>query len=132
MTLPTEGFLIQRLLRNASYGAYDKNAMIAAEYYLDLGMYVVFLHEYYNLPDLLVDYEYTSKQISDELARRSEDKQLPSKIVIISLHESSEVGFKAVSEGYKEAKRKGQVHFPVEFWFRSESGMEIRVLEEEE
>ena len=106
--------------------------MIAAEYYLDLGMYVVFLHEYYNLPDLLVDYEYTSKQISDELARRSEDKQLPSKIVIISLHESSEVGFKAVSEGYKEAKRKGQVHFPVEFWFRSESGMEIRFLEEEE
>lgn len=30
---------------------------------------------------------HASKQISDELARRSEDEQLPNKIVLISLHE---------------------------------------------
>lgn len=130
----------------------DKNAIIAAEYYLKWGMSVVFLHEKPQeggRPDLLVDYEFlaevkgvaslnpgqiskqlkhASKQISDELARRPEDKQLPGKIVLISLHESFEVGFHAISEGYKEAKRKGQVHFQVEFWFNGE----IRVLEEEE
>ena len=130
----------------------DKNAIIAAEFYLEWGMYVVFLHEKPEeggRPDLLVDYEFlaevkgigstkagtiskqikhASKQISDELARRSEDKQLPGKIVIISLHESFDVGFKAVSEGYQEAKRKGQVHFPVEFWFNGE----ITILKEEE
>lgn len=130
----------------------DKNAIIAAEFYLEWGMYVVFLHEKPEeggRPDLLVDYEFlaevkgigstkagtiskqikhASKQVSDELARRSEDEQLPGKIVIISLHESFEVGFKAVSEGYQEAKRKGQVHFPVEFWFNGE----ITILKEEE
>ncbi|MBR3498401.1 MAG: DUF4417 domain-containing protein [Selenomonadaceae bacterium] len=131
----------------------DKNAIIAAEYYMSLGMYVVFLHEKPEeggRPDLLVDYEFmaevkgiissssstiskqlkkASNQISDELARLPEDKQLPSKIVIISFHETFEAGFKAINEGYQEAKRKNQVHFPVEFWFRGESGMEIRVLE---
>ncbi len=129
----------------------DKNAMIAAEYYLDLGMYVVFLHEYYSRPDLLVDFDFlaevkgigstksgtiskqikhASEQIDNELAHRSADKQLPGKIVIISFHASFEIGFNAINEGYQEAKRKNQVHFPVEFWFRGESGMEIRVLEE--
>lgn len=130
----------------------DKNAIIAANFYIEWGMYVVFLHEKPEeggRPDLLVDYEFlaevkgigstkagtiskqikhASKQISDELARRSEDKQISGKIVIISLHESFEVGFKAVSEGYQEAKRKGQVHFPVEFWFNGE----ITILKEEE
>ena len=128
----------------------DKNAIIAAEHYIKLGMYVVFLHQDdVRRPDLLVDYnllvevkviislnpsqisiqlKHASKQISDELARRPEDKQLPGKIVLISLHESFEVGFHAISEGYKEAKRKGQVHFQVEFWFNGE----IRILKEEE
>lgn len=130
----------------------DKNAIIAAEFYLEWGMYVVFLHEKPEeggRPDLLVDYEFlaevkgiistkagtiskqikhASKQISDELARRPEDKQLPGKIVIISFHESFEAGFKAVSKGYQEAKRKGKVHIPVEFWFNGE----ITILKEEE
>ena len=131
----------------------DKNAMIAAEYYLDLGMYVVFLYEYYSRPDLLVDFNFlaevkgigsdksgtiskqikhASRQIDNELAHRSEDDQVPAKIIIISLHASFEIGFNAINEGYQEAKRKNQVHFPVEFWFRGESGIEIRVLEEEE
>ncbi|MBQ7198674.1 MAG: hypothetical protein IJS29_05370 [Selenomonadaceae bacterium] len=130
----------------------DRNAMIAAEYYLDLGMYVVFLHEYYSRPDLLVDFNFlaevkgigsdksgtiskqikhASRQIDNELAHRSEDNQIPAKIILISLHSSFEIGFNAINEGYQEAKRKNQVHFPVEFWFRGESGMEIRVLEEE-
>ena len=127
----------------------DKNAIIAAEYYLKWGMSVVFLHEKPKeggRPDLLVDYEFfaevkgivstksstiskqlkhASKQISDELARRPEDKQLPGKIVIISLHESFEIGFRAVYEGYQEAKRKNQIHFPIEFWFNGE----IHILE---
>lgn len=130
----------------------DRNAIIAAEFYLDLGMYVVFLHEKPGeggRPDLLVDYEFlaevkgigsikagtiakqikhASKQISDELARRSEDEQIPGKIIILSLHETFEIGFRAVFEGYKEAKRKNQVHFQVEFWFHGE----VTVLEEEE
>lgn len=131
----------------------DKNAMIAAEYYLDLGMYVVFLHEYYSRPDLLVDFNFlaevkgigsdkpgtiskqikhASRQIENELAHRSEDDQVPAKIIIISSHASFEIGFNAINEGYQEAKRKNQVHFPVEFWFRGESGIEIRVLEQEE
>lgn len=131
----------------------DKNTMIAAEYYLDLGMYVVFLHEYYSRPDLLVDFNFlaevkgigsdksgtiskqikhASRQIDNELAHRSEDDQLPAKIIIISLHASFEIGFNAINAGYQEAKRKDQVHFPVEFWFRGESGIEIRVLKEEE
>lgn len=131
----------------------DKNTMIAAEYYLDLGMYVVFLHEYYSRPDLLVDFNFlaevkgigsdksgtiskqikhASRQIDNELAHRSEDDQLPAKIIIISLHASFKIGFNAINAGYQEAKRKDQVHFPVEFWFRGESGIEIRVLKEEE
>ena len=131
----------------------DHNAIIAAEYYLDFGMYVVFLHEYYSRPDLLVDFNFlaevkgigsdksgtiskqikkASRQIENELAHRSQEDQLPGKIVIISFHESFEIGFKAINEGYQEAKRKNQVHFPVEFWFRGESGMEIRVLEEDD
>lgn len=123
----------------------DKNAIEAAEYYLSLGMHVVFLREKpedgEGRPDLLVDFEilvevkgigstkagtiakqikHASKQISDELARRSEDDQLLGKIVILSLHETFEAGFKAVYDGYQEAKRKDQVHFSVEFWFHGE------------
>ena len=69
-----------------------------------------------------------SEQIESEHSRQPEDKRLPGKIVIISLHESFEAGFKAVYEGYQEAKRKNQVHFKVEFWFNGK----ITVLEEEE
>lgn len=131
----------------------DQNAVIVAEFYLDLGMYIVFLQEKPEeggRPDLLVDYEFyaevkgigstksgtiskqikhASRQISDELARRSEEEQLPGKIIIISFHETFNIGLNAINEGYQEAKRKGQVHFPVEFWFRGESGMKIKVLE---
>ena len=132
----------------------EKSSIFAAEYYLNLGMYVVFLHtgqkESEGRPDLLVDYKllvevkgvvslnpsqiskqikHASKQISDELARRSEDEQLPGKIVLISSHETFEIGFWLINAGYQEAKRKNQVHFPVEFWFRGEFGMEIRILE---
>lgn len=128
----------------------DKNAIAVAEYYLSLGMYVVFLHEKpengEGRPDLLVDFEFfvevkgigstkagtiskqikhASRQISDELARRPDDEQLPGKIVILSLHETFEAGFKAVYEGYQEAKRKDQVHFQTEFWFHGE----IHILE---
>ncbi len=131
----------------------DKNAIIAAEYYLSWGMSVVFLHERpekkERRPDLLVDYKFlaevkgmnslspntiskqlkhASRQISDELARRAEDEQLPGKIVVISFHETFEAGFNAVLAGYRDAKRKDQVHFQVEFWFHGE----ITVLKEEE
>lgn len=120
----------------------DKNAIIAAEYYLNLGIYVVFLHEdELRRPDLLVDYNLlvevkgltspnpgqickqirkASEQISAELARRPEDKQIPGKIVLISLHADFEVGFQAINAGYQEAKRKNQVHFQTELWIRGE------------
>lgn len=129
------------------------SSIIAAEYYISFGIYVVFLHkseiEKEGRPDLLVDYKllvevkgvvslnpsqiskqinHASKQISDELARRSEEEQLPGKIVLISSHETFEIGFRLINAGYQEAKRKNQVHFQVEFWFRGEFGMEIRVL----
>ncbi len=127
----------------------DKNAIAVAEYYMDLGMYVVFLQEKLGeggRPDLLVDYEFfvevkgieslragniskqikhASKQISDERARLSEVNRLPGKIIILSLHADFEVGFKAVNDGYQEAKRKNQVHFQTEFWFNGE----IHILE---
>lgn len=123
----------------------DKNAIIAAEYYLSWGMSVVFLHEKQDKgeyrPDLLVDYEFlaevkgvtslnpgqiskqirhASEQIESEHSRHPEDERLPAKIVLLSLHETFEAGFHAISEGYKEAKRKDQVHFQVEFWFNGE------------
>ena len=127
----------------------DKNAIIAAEYYLSWGMSVVFLQEKPKeggRPDLLVDYEFmaevkgigsikvgtiskqikhASEQIESEYSRQPEDKRLPAKIVIISFHETFEVGFNVVLAGYRDAKRKNQVHFQVEFWFNGE----IKVLE---
>ena len=128
----------------------DKNAIIAAEYYIGLGMYVVFLHQDdVKRPDLLVDYKllvevkgiislnpgqiskqikHANSQIESEHSKYPKDKRLPAKIVLISLNESFDVGFNAISEGYKEAKRKDQVHFQTEFWFNEE----IRVLDEEE
>lgn len=132
----------------------EHSSIIAAEYYLSLSMYVVFLHQdEIKRPDLLVDYKFlveakevvslnpsqvsrqikhANRQIETEHAKYPEDKRLPAKIVLISLHASFEIGFNAINEGYQESKRKNQVHFPVEFWFRGESGMEIRVLEQEE
>ncbi|MBQ7705634.1 MAG: hypothetical protein IJT73_09450 [Selenomonadaceae bacterium] len=119
----------------------EPHSIIVAEYYLNLGMAVVFLQEKPEeggRPDLLVDYEFfaevkgigsikagtiakqikhASKQISDEIARQSEDNELVGKIVILSKHADFEAGFKAVYEGYQEAKRKNQVHFQTEFWF---------------
>lgn len=124
----------------------DKNAMIAAEYYLDLGMYVVFLHEYYSRPDLLVDFKFlaevkgltspnpgqickqirkASEQIESEHSKYPEDKRLPAKIILISLHADYEAGFHAIYEGYQQAKRKNQVHFKAELWIRGE----IHILE---
>ena len=128
----------------------EKSSIIAAKYYIDLGMYVVFLHQDdVRRPDLLVDYnllvevkgvislnpsqiakqiKHANSQIESEHSKYPEDKRLPAKIVLISLHESFEVGFRLINAGYQEAKRKGQVHFQTEFWFNGE----IRVLEEEE
>ena len=127
----------------------DPNAIAVAEYYMNLGMYVVFLQEKPGeggRPDLLIDYEFfvevkgigslkagtiskqikhASKQLSDEQARFSEGNQLPGKIVILSLHADFKAGFKAVNDGYQEAKRKDQVHFQTEFWFNGE----IHILE---
>lgn len=129
----------------------EKSSIIAAEFYIDLGMYVVFLHQdNISRTDLLVNKKLlvevkgvvslnpgqisrqikkASQQIESEHSKYPEDKRLPAKIVIISLHKSLEIGFQAINAGYQEAKRKNQVHFPVEFWFRGESGMKIRVLE---
>lgn len=127
----------------------EPNSVIVAEYYLDWGLSVVFLHEKPEeggRPDLLVDYEFlvevkgigslkagtiykqikhASQQITDEQSRLPEDRQLTGKIVILSLHANFEAGFKAVNEGYQEAKRKNQVHFQTEFWFKGE----IHILE---
>ena len=49
-------------------------------------------------------------------------------IVLISLHTDVKVGFRVISEGYQEAKRKNQVHFKTEFWINGE----IHILGEEE
>ena len=128
----------------------EKSSIMAAEYYMSLGMYVVFLHqENISRPDLLVDFKFlvevkgvespkpsqvsrqikkASRQIEQEHSKYPEDKRLPAKIVLISLHTDLEVGFYAISEGYKEAKRKNQVHFKTELWINGE----IHVLGEEE
>ncbi len=117
----------------------DKNAIEVAEYYLKLGMYVVFLNDKYSRPDLLVDYELlvevkgvtspnpsqiskqlkkASRQIESEYSHVPEDKRLPAKIMLILQQETFEIGYHAIFEGYKEAKRKNQVHFEVEFLFQ--------------
>lgn len=121
----------------------DKNAIEAAERYISEGKFVLFLHENppERHPDLLVEYkmlvevkgifstnpgqiskqiEKASLQIEAELARYPEEKRISGKIVIISRHASFEIGYKAVYEGYQEAKRKDQVHFTLEFWFHGE------------
>lgn len=100
-------------------------------------------------PDLLVDYKFlvevkglnssnpgqvskqikhANSQIEAEHSKYPEDKRLPAKIVLISLHTDLEVGFRAISEGYKEARRKNQVHFKTELWI----GGEIHILGEDE
>ena len=113
-------------------------------------MYVVFLHQdNIRRPDLLVDYKFlvevkglnssnpgqvskqikhANSQIEAEHSKYPEDKRLPAKIVLISLHTDLEVGFRAISEGYKEARRKNQVHFKTELWI----GGEIHILGEDE
>lgn len=127
----------------------EHNSIFVAEFYMSLGMYVVFLHEKPNeggRPDLLVDYKllvevkgigsvkvgtiakqikHASKQISDEIARQPDDKEFAGKIVILSQHSDFKEGFQAVYEAYQEAKRKNQVHFQTEFWFKGE----IHILE---
>ena len=56
-------------------------------------------------------------QIEAEFARNPEAKNNPFKVVILSRHDDFEAGFKAVCEGYQEAKRKGYVKGTVEFWY---------------
>jgi|GEM_PF-1879833 len=130
----------------------DKNAIAASEFYLEMGMYVVFLQEKPaegGRPDLLVDFDFlaevkgvtstnpsqiskqikkASRQIENELSKYAEDERLPAKILLISLHADFEIGFQAISEGYKEAKRKGQVNFKTELLIKGK----IYILEEEE
>ena len=118
----------------------DKNAMEAATFYIEWGMYVKFLPE--KASDLFVDFKFlvevkgisstkpnkianrineAFEQIEAELARYPEDKpKPPGKVVILSRHASFEVGFHAFCEGYKEAKRKGFIRGEVEFWFNGE------------
>ena len=123
----------------------DKNAIEVADYYMSLGMYVVFLHEKPEeggRPDLLVDYKFLVEvkgifstkankisnrineafgQIEDEWSRYPEEKpKPPGKVIILSRHETFEIGFRAFCEGYKEAKRKGFIRGEVEFWFHGE------------
>ena len=128
----------------------EESSIKAAEYYLSVGMSVVFLHQdNISRPDLLVDFKFivevkdiespnpsqvakqikkASRQIEQEHSKYPEDKRLPAKIVLISLHTDLKVGFYAISEGYKEAKRKNDVHFKTELWINGE----IHVLSEEE
>lgn len=125
----------------------EKSSIIAAEYYLELGMYVVFLHQdNVRRPDLLVDFNFLAEvkgvvslnpsqisrqikhansQIESEHSKYPEDERLPAKIILISFHETFEAGFQAINAGYQEAKRKNQVHFQVEFWFNGK----IQILE---
>lgn len=122
----------------------DKNAITVAEYYMSLGMYVAFYHEDGNYrPDLSVDLEmvvevkgissknstrikenieHANKQIEAELSKYPEDKRHPGKIVLLSLHSSFEIGYRAAYEGFQKAKREGVVNldYAVEFWFNGE------------
>ena len=117
----------------------DKNSIEVAEYYINKGKRVAFLQEKppEKRPDLLVDnnllvevkgisstnpsqiskqLEKASKQIDKELSKYSADKKVGAKIIIVSRHSNFEDDYNAVCEGYKEAKRKGEVGFKVEFW----------------
>ncbi len=126
----------------------DKNAIEVAEQYMSEGREVLFLQEKQNTkrPDLLVDRELlvevkgisttnsgqvsknikkAFQQIESELSHHPENERKPFKVVIVSRHDNFEAGFKAVREGYQEAKRKGYVTGPVEFWYHGQ----IYVLE---
>ena len=126
------------------YKVKDPNAIAVAEYYLSLGMYVAFYHEDGKpRPDLSVDLKMVvevkgvsspnstrikdnikkaSSQIDAELSKYPEDKRHPGKIVLLSLHSSFEIGYRAAYEGYQNAKREGLVNldYSVEFWFNGE------------
>ena len=127
----------------------DKNAIEVAEYYLGMGLYVAFLPERppEKSPDLLVDFEFRAEvkgmssikpnkisnaikeafeQIADEWTRYPDDKPKPlGKAIILSRHDSFEIGFQAFLDGCKDAKRRGYIHGKVEFWFKGE----IHILE---
>ena len=127
----------------------DRNAIVVAEYYLSLGMYVAFYHEGDTpTPDLSVDLKMVvevkgisssnstrikdnikkaSEQIDKELSKYPEDERHPGKIVLLSLYSSFEFGYRMASEGYEKAKRDGAVNldYSVEFWFNGE----IHILE---
>ena len=107
-------------------------------------------HRLYNrFEDLIIDFEFlvevkgltspnpsqiskqiwkASQQIEKEHSKYPEEERLPAKIVLISWHTDFEVGFHAITEGYKEAKRKDYVHFKTELWINDE----IHILNEEE
>ena len=130
----------------------DKNAIEVAEYYLEMGLYVEFLPERppKKSPDLFVDFDFLAEvkgmlsikpnkisnaikeafeQIADEWARYPDDKpKPPGKAIILSRHDSFEIGFRAFLEGCKDAKRRGYIRGSVEFWFKGE----IHIFEEEE
>ena len=132
----------------------DKNAIEVADYYISWGFYVEFLaerpEEKKGRPDLFVDFKVLVEvkgisspkankianrineafnQIEDEWSRYPDDSTKPlGKVIILSRHDSFEIGFHAFCEGYKEATRKGFIRGEVEFWFNGE----IYTFEEEE
>ena len=117
----------------------DKNAIEVAEYYLSLGMYVVFYHEngIDYVPDLSVDGRLVvevkgissmnstrikeniakaNEQVDTKLSQYPEDERHEGKIVLVSRYASAEIGFRVAYEGYQKAKNEGLVSYQVEFW----------------
>ena len=125
----------------------DKNAIEVAEHYMNEGKYVAFLQQHppNKSADLSVDGIHIEvkgmnstksnkvrnniheafDQIEAGLARYPPNERRPGKVIILSRHDSFEDGYKAVREGYQEAKRKGYVKGTVEFWYHGK----IYVLE---
>ncbi len=123
------------------YKVKDKNAIYVAEYYIDQGQYVAFLHE--NPPhkraDLSVDGIHVEvkgvttlnsqriekyikegcQQIHGDDYRYPPETHREGKLIIISRHGdniSAEKVFEIMSKGYKDALEKGYVDGKVEFW----------------
>ena len=119
----------------------DKNAIEVAEHYIREGKYVAFLQQ--KPPDKRADLsvegfhvevkgisstnpsQVASKikqgfeQLEVDMSRYSKEDRRPTKVIILSKHESFSEGYNSACEGYKEAVRKGDVKGSVEFWYHN-------------
>ena len=121
----------------------DKNSITVAEFYVNHGNYVAFLHEgTYSRADMSVDGHHVEVKGLSTLSPNEVEKQLrkafkqvhgdrpryppetwrEGKVIILSKHDSSlseTTILEKMQQGYEIAKRKNEVTALVEVWIRN-------------